>query len=101
MYIANGYEKFDKFFNIEIHYVMPLFEEMVINFEPINLSKILCILTTNNTDYLGCGCKMCYFTCVEGIIFESIVVKRLKWLNMERPCAKLCIMSPSQCGWQN
>jgi hypothetical protein len=43
MYTANGYEEFDKKLNIEIHYVMPLFEEMVINFEPINSSKnIMC-----------------------------------------------------------
>jgi len=39
MYNANGYENFDNLLNIKIHYVMPLFEEMVIDFESINSSK--------------------------------------------------------------
>jgi hypothetical protein len=52
MYIANGYEEFDNFFNIEIHYVMPLFEEMVINFEPINSSKN--IMYTYNKQHQLC-----------------------------------------------
>jgi hypothetical protein len=38
MYNANGYEEFDNLLNIEIQYVMPLFEKMVIDFESINSS---------------------------------------------------------------
>lgn len=36
MYNANGYEEFDDLLNIEIQYVIPLFEEMFIDFESIN-----------------------------------------------------------------
>jgi hypothetical protein len=48
---------------------------------------------------LGCDYRMCYFTCVEGFTFWSVVVGRLRWLDMERPCVQLCTMSFSQCGW--
>jgi hypothetical protein len=69
MYNANGYEEFDNLLNIKIQYVMPLFEKMVINFESTNSSKDIMYFTINNTNYVGCGCKMCYSTCVKGIIF--------------------------------
>jgi hypothetical protein len=42
----------------------------------------------------------CYFTCVEGFTFKSVVVGSLRWSNMEGPCVQLCIMSFSQCGCQ-
>jgi uncharacterized membrane protein YukC len=52
MYNANGYEKFDNLLNIEIHYVMPLFEQMVIDFESINLNKN--IMHTYNKQHQLC-----------------------------------------------
>jgi hypothetical protein len=33
--------------------------------------------------------------------FRSVVVGELRWSNMEGPCAQLCTMSFSQCGWPN
>jgi hypothetical protein len=62
---------------------------------------ILNLLVANNIDYFGCDYKTCYFTCVEKFTFWSVVVGRPRWLNMERPCAQLCTMSSSQCGWPN
>jgi hypothetical protein len=52
--------------------------------------KKLCLFATNNIDYFGCDCMTCYFTCVEGFTFKSVVVGRLKWLDMEGLCAQLC-----------
>jgi hypothetical protein len=42
---------------------------------------------------------LCYFMCEEGFIFWGLVVGRSGWSCMQRPCAKLCTMSPSTCGW--
>jgi hypothetical protein len=52
MYNANGYEEFDNLFNIKIFYVMPLFEEMVMDFESINLNKD--IMYTYNKQHQLC-----------------------------------------------
>ncbi len=41
----------------------------------------------------------CHFMCEEGFIFWGLVVGRLGWSSMQKPCAKLCTMSPSTCGW--
>jgi hypothetical protein len=58
-------------------------------------TKRLCLFTTNNTDYFGCDYRTCYSTCVEGFTFWNVVVGRLRWLDMEGPCAQLCTMSSS------
>jgi hypothetical protein len=65
------------------------------------LARSLCLLTTNSTGYFGCEYRTCYFTCVKGFTFWNVVVGRLKWSNMERPCVQLCSISSSQCGWLN
>ncbi len=44
----------------------------------------LCVLATNNTNYIGYD-----GLCVQkSTTFRSIVVERLKWSDMGRPCAK-------------
>jgi hypothetical protein len=60
----------------------------------------LCLHVANNTNYFGCDCRTCYSTCAEGFTFWS-VVGRPRWSEMEGPCAQLCTMSFSQCGWPN
>jgi hypothetical protein len=64
-------------------------------------ARRLCLLVVDNTNYFGCDYKTCYYTCAKGITLWSVIVGGPRWLNMERPCAQLCTMSSSQCGWPN
>jgi len=50
------------------------------------------------TKYVGCDYMMCYLVHVKGNTFWSVVLGRLKWLNMEKPCAYLHVMSSSYYG---
>jgi hypothetical protein len=72
-------------------------------YRPLNSkvwTKKLCLFVANNIDYFGCDCMTCYFMCVEGFTFRSVVVGGPKWLDMEGLCVQLCwTMSSSQCGW--
>jgi hypothetical protein len=43
------------------------------------------VSTTNNTYYFGCDCKMCYFTCAKGTTFQSVIIGRMTWSNLEGP----------------
>jgi len=61
----------------------------------------LCLLIVDNTDYFGCDYKLCYSTCVEGFTLWNVVIGGFRWSDIERPCAQLCTMSSSQCGWLN
>ncbi len=87
--------------NTKIHCVMPLFVEVVINLGFKGLNKRLCLLATDITEYFGCDCMTCYFTCAKGSTFKNVVVGGLKWLDIDEPCTQLCTMSSSQCGWLN
>jgi len=88
--------------NIEIHCVMPLYMEVVISASNLKVwMGKLCLLLANNINYFRCDYKMCYFTCVEGFTFWSVIVGSPRWLDMEGLCAQLCTMSFSQCGWPN
>jgi hypothetical protein len=53
----------------------------------------MCTCVTNNIDYVKCVCGTCYFVCGEGFIFKNIIVRKLKWPNMEKPHVQLCIVS--------
>jgi hypothetical protein len=64
-------------------------------------TRRLCLLEVDNTNHFGCDCRMCYSTCAEGFTFWSVIVGKLRWLDMEGPCVQLCTMSSSQCGWPN
>ncbi len=46
--------------------------------------------------HIGCDNSLCHSTC-EGVTFQGFVIGRLGWSKMERPCAKLCTMSPFTC----
>jgi hypothetical protein len=63
--------------------------------------KRLCLLIANIIDYFGCDCKTCYFMCAKGFTLWSVIVEGPRWSDMEGPCAQLCTMSSSQCGWPN
>jgi hypothetical protein len=64
-------------------------------------ARRLCLPATNNIDYFKCDCRMCYFICAKGFTLWSVIVGRSNWLDMEKPCAQLCTMLFSQCGWLN
>jgi hypothetical protein len=64
-------------------------------------TRRLCLPITNNIDYFGCDCRMCYSMCVEGFTFWNVVVGGPRWSDMKGSCAQLCTMSSSRCGWSN
>jgi len=41
-------------------------------------------LQQKNIDYFGCDYIECDFICVEGFIFWSVIVRKLKWSNMKK-----------------
>ncbi len=43
------------------------------------------VSTTNNTDYFGCDCKMCYFACAKDATFQSAIIGNMTWSNLETP----------------
>jgi hypothetical protein len=43
------------------------------------------ILATNNTNHVGCDFKTCYFACVKGATFQSVIVGGIGWLDLEKP----------------
>jgi hypothetical protein len=95
---AHGYRKFGNFPTL-IYITLCHYMWRLLASNSQVWTRKLCLSIANNTSYIGCDCRMCYSTCVKGFTFRSVVVGRLKWLNMERPCALLCTMSSSQCGW--
>jgi hypothetical protein len=48
-------------------------------------TRRLHILATNNANYDGCDFKTCYFACVKGATFQSVIVGGIGWLDLERP----------------
>jgi hypothetical protein len=72
--------------NIKIHYVVPLYVEVVIGFKFKGLNEEIMFTLANNTDYFGCDYRTCYFMCAIGFTFWSVVVGRPRWSDMEGPC---------------
>jgi hypothetical protein len=86
--------------NTRIRYVIPLYVEVVINliFESLNEE----IMFTYNKQHQLLWMQLqdvLFYMC--GRFFLWSVVGKLRWSDMERPCAQLCTMSYSQCGWPN
>jgi hypothetical protein len=45
------------------------------------------LLAIDNIHHIGCDCMSCDFACLKGPPFWSIIVRGMKWLDMEGPCA--------------
>jgi hypothetical protein len=49
-------------------------------------------MNKENINYIGCDYETCYFACVKGVSFSNIVVRGLRWSNMERPHANVIFL---------
>ncbi len=59
------------------------------------------LICHKKTYHIGCDDWSCHSMCEEGFTFKGFVVERSRWLGVERPCAKLCTMSPFICRLQS
>ncbi len=83
------------------YFDLPWFVEEVIDFKLIGLSQGIMFTYNRQPHHIGCDYKSCDFVCSEAPTFRSIIVGGMRLSDMEWPCAYLCAMSFSQCGWPN